>query len=32
VKSAIGGDPKNSDSQPAGLAVRYVKVWSFKNT
>lgn len=30
VEQQIGGPPKNSDSQPAGLAVKYVKVWSLK--
>jgi hypothetical protein len=30
VEQQIGGPPVNSDSQPAGLAVKYVKVWAFK--
>jgi hypothetical protein len=30
VEQIIGGPPVNSDSQPAGLAVKYVKVWSFR--
>ena len=30
VEQQIGGPPQNSDSQPAGLAVKYVKVWSLK--
>jgi hypothetical protein len=30
IAAQIGGPPKNSDSSPATLAVKYVKVWSFK--
>jgi hypothetical protein len=30
IEQQIGGPPQNSDSQPAGLAVKYVKVWSFR--
>lgn len=30
VIQTIGGPPVNSDSSPAGIAVKYVKVWSFK--
>jgi hypothetical protein len=30
TEQTIGGSPKNSDSQPAGMAVKYVKIWSFK--
>ena len=30
VDGTIGGSPKNSDSSPATVAVKYLKVWSFK--
>src|ERR1700722_12354103 len=30
VDSEIGNTPQNSDSSPAGIAVKFVKVWSFK--
>jgi hypothetical protein len=30
VIQTIGGSPVNSDSSPVGMAVKYVKVWSFK--
>jgi hypothetical protein len=30
VEQTIGSAPVNSDSSPAGLAVKYVKVWSYK--
>ena len=30
VQQTIGGSPQNSDSSPAGMAVKYVKVWTFK--
>lgn len=30
VLQTIGGAPVNSDSSPAAIAVKYVKVWSFK--
>jgi len=30
VQAVIGNAPQNSDSSPAGLAVKYVKVWSYK--
>ena len=30
VQATIGNAPQNSDSSPAGLAVKYVKVWSYK--
>jgi hypothetical protein len=30
AEQQVGGTPVNSDSSPAGLAVQYVKVWSFK--
>jgi hypothetical protein len=30
VEQTIGGTPKNSDSQPATMAIKYLKVWSFK--
>jgi hypothetical protein len=26
----LGNAPRNSDSSPAGIAVKYVKIWSFK--
>ena len=32
VEQTIGGSaPVNSDSSPATMAVRYVKVWSYKS-
>jgi len=30
VEQQLGGPPKNSDSSPATVAVKYLKVWSFK--
>jgi len=30
VEQTIGGSPQNSDSSPAGMAVKYVKIWTFK--
>lgn len=30
VESTIGSAPVNSDSSPAGMAVKYVKIWSYK--
>jgi hypothetical protein len=30
VEQTIGGPPLNSDSSPVGMAVKYVKIWSFK--
>jgi hypothetical protein len=30
VEQTIGNAPQNSDSSPAGMAVKYVKIWSFK--
>ena len=30
VESAIGGPPKNTSSSPATIAVKYLKVWSFR--
>jgi hypothetical protein len=30
VDSEIGNNPQNSDSSPAGMAVKYIKVWSYK--
>jgi hypothetical protein len=30
IEQQIGRAPVNSDSQPTGLAVKYVKVWAFK--
>jgi hypothetical protein len=30
VEQTIGTAPVNSDSSPAGMAVKYVKVWSYK--
>jgi hypothetical protein len=30
VEQTIGSAPVNSDSSPAGMAVKYVKIWSFK--
>lgn len=30
VDQVIGGPPRNSSSQPATMAIKYVKVWSFK--
>ncbi|HEY0936470.1 MAG TPA: hypothetical protein VGD91_22375 [Trebonia sp.] len=30
VEQTIGHAPVNSDTSPAGMAVKYVKVWSFK--
>jgi hypothetical protein len=30
VDGTIGGSPKNSDSSPATVGVKYLKVWSFK--
>jgi hypothetical protein len=30
VEQTIGGPPLNSDSSPAGLAVKFVKIWSYK--
>lgn len=30
VQQVIGGPPVNSDSSPAGMAVKYVKIWSFR--
>jgi hypothetical protein len=30
VQQTIGGQPLNSDSSPAGMAVKFVKVWSFR--
>jgi hypothetical protein len=30
IEQALGGPPINSDSSPATIAVKYVKVWSYK--
>lgn len=30
VEQVIGGPPRNSSSQPATMAIKYLKVWSFK--
>jgi hypothetical protein len=30
VDQQIGGQPKNSDSSPATMAIKYLKVWSYK--
>ena len=30
VEQQTGGAPVNSDSQPAGLAVKYVKIWKYR--
>jgi hypothetical protein len=30
VDQQLGGPPRNSDSQPATVAVKYLKVWSFR--
>jgi hypothetical protein len=30
VEQTIGGPPLNSDSSPAGLAAKFVKIWSYK--
>jgi hypothetical protein len=30
LKQQLGNAPQNSDSSPAGMAVKYVKIWSFK--
>lgn len=30
VEQTIGGPPLNSDSSPVGMAVKYVKIWSYK--
>jgi hypothetical protein len=30
VQQQLGGPPKNSDSSPATVAVKYLKVWSYK--
>jgi hypothetical protein len=30
IEQQLGGPPKNSDSSPATIAVKYVKVWSYK--
>jgi hypothetical protein len=30
VEQTIGGRPSNSDGSPAGMAVKYVKIWSYK--
>jgi hypothetical protein len=30
VEQRIGGAPVNSDTQPAGMAVKYVKIWKYR--
>jgi hypothetical protein len=30
LQQQLGNSPQNSDSSPAGLAVKYVKIWSYK--
>lgn len=30
IQQALGGPPVNSDSSPATIAVKYVKIWSYK--
>jgi hypothetical protein len=30
MEQQIGGPPLNSDSSPATLAVKYVRVWSYR--
>jgi hypothetical protein len=30
IEQQLGNAPQNSDSSPAGMAVKYVKIWSFK--
>jgi hypothetical protein len=30
IQQELGNSPQNSDSLPAGMAVKYVKIWSFK--
>lgn len=30
VEKTIGGPPLNSDGSPAGMAVKYVKIWSYR--
>ena len=30
IEQQLGNSPQNSDSSPAAMAVKYVKVWSFK--
>ncbi len=30
LKQQLGNVPQNSDSSPAGMAVKYVKIWSYK--
>jgi hypothetical protein len=30
IKQSLGGPPINSDSSPATMAVKYVKIWSYK--
>jgi len=30
IQQELGYSPQNSDSSPAGMAVTYVKIWSFK--
>jgi hypothetical protein len=30
IQQQLGNSPQNSDSSPAGIAVKYVKIWSFK--
>jgi hypothetical protein len=30
IEQQLGNAPQNSDSSPAAMAVKYVKVWSFK--
>jgi hypothetical protein len=30
IEQTIGGPPLNSDSSPVGMAVKYVKIWSYK--
>ena len=30
VEQTIGGPPLNSDSSPVGMAVKFVKIWSYK--
>jgi hypothetical protein len=29
IQQELGNSPQNSDSSPAGIAVKYVKIWSF---
>lgn len=30
IEQQLGNAPQNSDSSPAAIAVKYVKVWAFK--